>query len=59
MNLADFPTPAAALAAGDLKADKRFGQHFLLDLNICRKIARLAELEQGETVLEVGPGPGD
>ncbi|HRD29908.1 MAG TPA: 16S rRNA (adenine(1518)-N(6)/adenine(1519)-N(6))-dimethyltransferase RsmA [Caulobacter sp.] len=39
-------------------ADKSFGQHFLLDLNITRKIARLAGPLEGQTVIEVGPGPG-
>ncbi len=39
-------------------ARKRFGQHFLLDLNVTRKIARLAGPLEGETVVEVGPGPG-
>lgn len=46
------------LASAGITADKRFGQHFLFDLNICRKIVRLAEIAEGETVLEVGPGPG-
>lgn len=58
MTLDALPPLRAALAAAGLQADKRFGQHFLLDLNICRKIVRLAELEPGETVLEIGPGPG-
>ncbi len=39
-------------------ANKAFGQHFLLDLNICRKIARLAGPLAGATVIEIGPGPG-
>jgi 16S rRNA (adenine1518-N6/adenine1519-N6)-dimethyltransferase len=39
-------------------AKKSFGQHFLLDLNITRKIARLAEVSAGDHVIEVGPGPG-
>ncbi|MDP3853232.1 16S rRNA (adenine(1518)-N(6)/adenine(1519)-N(6))-dimethyltransferase RsmA [Phenylobacterium sp.] len=39
-------------------AKKSFGQHFLLDLNITRKIARLAQVGQGDHVIEVGPGPG-
>jgi 16S rRNA (adenine1518-N6/adenine1519-N6)-dimethyltransferase len=39
-------------------ADKRFGQHFLLDLNICHKIARLAGPLEDQLVIEVGPGPG-
>ncbi len=47
-----------ALRAAGLSPDKSFGQHFLLDLNICRKIARLAGPLDGETVIEVGPGPG-
>ncbi|MES2896652.1 MAG: 16S rRNA (adenine(1518)-N(6)/adenine(1519)-N(6))-dimethyltransferase RsmA [Pseudomonadota bacterium] len=39
-------------------AKKSFGQHFLLDLNITRKIARLAQVGAGDHVIEVGPGPG-
>jgi len=58
MTLDDLPPLREALRAGGIGADKRFGQHFLLDLNICRKIARLAGLLEGETVIEVGPGPG-
>ena len=46
------------LEAHGLFADKRFGQHFLLDLNVTRKIARLAGPFDGEVVIEVGPGPG-
>ncbi len=37
---------------------KALGQNFLLDLNLTRKIARLAgDLRQAD-VLEIGPGPG-
>jgi len=56
--LADLPPLREALAAHGLMARKSFGQHFLLDLNITRKIARLAEVGPGDTVIEVGPGPG-
>src|SRR5215813_8360285 len=46
------------IAAHGLAARKRLGQHFLLDLNLTRRIARAAgELSHG-TVVEVGPGPG-
>jgi 16S rRNA (adenine1518-N6/adenine1519-N6)-dimethyltransferase len=54
----DLPPLRAALAAAGISAKKSFGQHFLLDLNITRKIARLAGVLPGETVIEVGPGPG-
>jgi 16S rRNA (adenine1518-N6/adenine1519-N6)-dimethyltransferase len=39
-------------------AKKAFGQHFLLDLNVTRKITRLAGPLDGRAVIEVGPGPG-
>ncbi|HEY8574605.1 16S rRNA (adenine(1518)-N(6)/adenine(1519)-N(6))-dimethyltransferase RsmA [Phenylobacterium sp.] len=56
--LDDLPPLRDALAAHGLAAKKSFGQHFLLDLNITRKIARLAQLPEGARVVEVGPGPG-
>ncbi|TLY23518.1 MAG: ribosomal RNA small subunit methyltransferase A [Nitrospirae bacterium] len=37
---------------------KSLGQHFLIDKNIVHKIVRLAELQPGDTVLEIGPGRG-
>jgi 16S rRNA (adenine1518-N6/adenine1519-N6)-dimethyltransferase len=58
MNLETLPPLRDALADHGLMAKKAFGQHFLLDLNITRKIARLAELTTGDRVIEVGPGPG-
>jgi 16S rRNA (adenine1518-N6/adenine1519-N6)-dimethyltransferase len=41
-----------------LRADRRLGQHFLLDPAILRRIALAAGDLSGQTVLEVGPGPG-
>ena len=58
MSLADLPPLRDSLEAHGLLAKKSFGQHFLLDLNITRKIARLAGPLEGQTVIEVGPGPG-
>jgi 16S rRNA (adenine1518-N6/adenine1519-N6)-dimethyltransferase len=58
MNASDLPPLRESLAAHGLLAKKSFGQHFLLDLNITRKIARLAEVGEGDLVIEVGPGPG-
>ncbi len=58
LDLSGLPSLREALAAHELLADKRFGQHFLLDLNVTAKIARLAGPLDGRAVLEVGPGPG-
>ena len=41
-----------------LHANKSFGQNFLLDLNITRKIARSIPNIQNSIIYEVGPGPG-
>jgi 16S rRNA (adenine1518-N6/adenine1519-N6)-dimethyltransferase len=41
-----------------LNAKKSLGQNFLLDLNLTRKIARLAGDLSERTVVEIGPGPG-
>ena len=46
------------LARHDLRPSKALGQHYLADPNTARKVARLAEIEPGETVLEIGPGLG-
>jgi 16S rRNA (adenine1518-N6/adenine1519-N6)-dimethyltransferase len=53
-----LPPLREALETHGLWAKKAFGQHFLLDLNITRKIARLAQVGEGDRVIEVGPGPG-
>jgi 16S rRNA (adenine1518-N6/adenine1519-N6)-dimethyltransferase len=37
---------------------KALGQHFLVDENLLGVIGRLAELDEGDVVLEVGPGLG-
>ncbi|HEY5205238.1 MAG TPA: 16S rRNA (adenine(1518)-N(6)/adenine(1519)-N(6))-dimethyltransferase RsmA [Roseiarcus sp.] len=58
VTLADLPPLGEALRAAAIAPAKRFGQHFLLDMNICRKIAKIAEVSAGDEVLEVGPGPG-
>jgi 16S rRNA (adenine1518-N6/adenine1519-N6)-dimethyltransferase len=37
---------------------KRFGQHFLTNPRLLSRIADALELEPGDPVLEIGPGPG-
>ena len=46
------------IARFGLDAKKSLGQHFLLDENLCGKIARQAGDLAGRHVIEVGPGPG-
>ncbi len=41
-----------------MKPKKRFGQHFLRDASVIRKIITAAEITPGERVLEIGPGQG-
>ena len=40
----------------DVKFKKKFGQNFLKDINIVKKIVRVAEIEKKSLVIEVGPG---
>ncbi|NJC41971.1 16S rRNA (adenine1518-N6/adenine1519-N6)-dimethyltransferase [Brevundimonas alba] len=56
--MTDLPSLRESLDAHGLSAKKSFGQHFLLDLNVTRKIVRLAGPFDGRSVIEVGPGPG-
>lgn len=56
-----LPPLRDVVAEHDLGARKALGQHFLFDLNLTRKIARLAATIaplSDSVVLEVGPGPG-
>jgi 16S rRNA (adenine1518-N6/adenine1519-N6)-dimethyltransferase len=56
--VAALPPLRETIATHGLDARKRLGQHFLLDLNLTRRIARAALPLDGGTVIEVGPGPG-
>lgn len=58
MSAPSLPPLRDIIAAHGLNARKTLGQHFLLDLNLTRKIARAAEVGAGDRVLEIGPGPG-
>jgi len=55
--LDELPPLREVIAAHGLSAKKTLGQNFILDLNLTRRIAREAGIA-GETVYEVGPGPG-
>lgn len=50
--------PAVLLRALEQRARKRFGQHFLARPSIVARIVRGARVEEGDEVLEIGPGLG-
>lgn len=58
MTLEQLPPLRDVIAGFELAARKSLGQNFLLDLNLTRRIAREAGPLAGQTVIEVGPGPG-
>lgn len=47
-----------ALAAAGLRPQKRFGQHFLCDGGVVRRILDLADIDSESVVVEIGPGLG-
>src|SRR5215510_897204 len=53
-----LPSLGSVVRELGLSPRKSLGQHFILDLNLTRRIARAAGPLEGRTVVEVGPGPG-
>ena len=41
-----------------LTAKKKLGQNFLIDAHVCEKILKAADVQEGDVVLEIGPGIG-
>jgi 16S rRNA (adenine1518-N6/adenine1519-N6)-dimethyltransferase len=58
MTLLTPATVQALLAEHGLRPKKSLGQHFLADPNTARRIVRLAEVDPGDRVVEIGPGLG-
>lgn len=54
----DLPPLREVVERHGLMAQKALGQNFLFDLNLTGRIARAAGPLEGETVVEIGPGPG-
>ncbi|MGB0715210.1 MAG: 16S rRNA (adenine(1518)-N(6)/adenine(1519)-N(6))-dimethyltransferase RsmA [Phycisphaerae bacterium] len=46
------------LEAAGLRPRKRFGQHFLIDGNLMRRLAELADIRETDVIIEVGSGTG-
>lgn len=54
----DLPPLREVVERHGLMAQKSLGQNFLFDLNLTGRIARAAGPLEGETIVEIGPGPG-
>lgn len=54
----DLPPLRDVIERHGLAARRALGQHFLLDLNLTRRIARAAGDLTSGTTIEIGPGPG-
>src|SRR3990167_9397419 len=39
-------------------AKKTFGQHFLTDTSVVKRMVEAAQIQKGESVIEIGPGKG-
>ena len=48
----------AFLNSLNTRAKKSLSQNFLIDGNILRKIVKTADVQEGDLVVEIGPGPG-
>ena len=53
-----LPPLREVIARYGIRARRQLGQHFLLDLNLCRRIVRAAGDLAGKTAIEIGSGPG-
>lgn len=49
---------AAVIKKYDVRAKKKYGQNFLRDENVLRRIVEASEVTKEDTVLEIGPGTG-
>jgi 16S rRNA (adenine1518-N6/adenine1519-N6)-dimethyltransferase len=58
MNAPALPRLADVIARHGLSASKALGQNFLLDEQLLARIAKIPGPLAGQTVYEVGPGPG-
>ncbi len=53
-----LPPLREVIATHNLRAERKFGQNFILDLNLTQRIALAGGNLSDCTVIEIGPGPG-
>ncbi|MDO8443592.1 MAG: rRNA adenine N-6-methyltransferase family protein, partial [Candidatus Azambacteria bacterium] len=58
MDLTKKPIIKALLKKYGATAEKKLGQHFILSKKALARMIAVAEIEKGDTVIEIGPGLG-
>jgi len=56
--MSSLPTPHELVQRFRRRAKKSLGQHFLLDTSVLSQMVYAAGVGSGDSVLEIGPGPG-
>ncbi len=57
-DLGNFTNTSEILKKYQFRTQKKYGQNFLIDANILRKIVEAAQITEEDCVLEIGPGIG-
>ncbi len=57
-NLGNYTNTAEILKKYQFRVQKKYGQNFLIDANILKKIVEAAQITKEDCVLEIGPGIG-
>lgn len=57
-DLGNFTSTSEIIRKYQFRMQKKYGQNFLIDANILRKIVEAAEITEEDCVLEIGPGIG-
>lgn len=57
-DLGNFTNTSEILKKYQFRMQKKYGQNFLIDANILRKIVEAAQITEEDCVLEIGPGIG-
>ena len=57
-DLGNFTSTSEIIRKYQFRMQRKYGQNFLIDANILRKIVEAAEITEEDCVLEIGPGIG-
>lgn len=58
-NINSYQITNKLLSKYNLKANKRYGQNFLIDDNVLNEIVEVADITEEDLIIEIGPGLGN